>query len=389
MVSRAFSINLSVMLPFMFLHKSSALLDVSNSVIRSVAGFAFCLAASATLVTAAASDPVLPDEDAVNPALVPLAVTQPVSADSDDPAIWIHPTEPARSLVIGTDKTKAGALYAFDLKGAIIAKSIPLARPNNVDIAQGVVFGKKRLDLAVTTERKELRLRFFTLPDMTCVDAGDLLVFDGDESRAPMGVALYQRPRDGALFVIVGGKSGPTEGYLWQYRVQLRRDGKIGLRKVREFGRYSGRKEIEAIAVDSELGHVYYSDEQYGIHKYAADPDAPDANRELALFGTSGFASDIEGISVLRTGAGKGYLLVSNQQADTFRIFPREGTKSTPHHHPFLASVRVSTRESDGSDVTSVALPGYPGGLFVAMSADRTFHYYSVESLLKAAGLAK
>lgn len=339
---------------------------------------------------AAGSDPVLPDHDAVNAApLAPRVVTQPVVHDSDDPAIWVNAADPSRSLVIGTDKAKGGALYAFDLKGHIVGRTADLERPNNVDIVQGVRFGDTVLDLACTTERKAKRLRFFSLPDLKPLDAGDLEVFEGDTSREPMGVALYKRPVDGALFVIVGGKSGPSSGYLWQYRVTRGADGMLRMEKVREFGTYSGRKEIEAIAVDAELGYVYYSDEQYGIHKWAADPFSADAGRELALFGTSGFASDIEGISVLKTGPGKGYLLVSNQQADTFRIFPREGTKSTPHHHPLLSSVRVSTRESDGSEVsTAVSFPGFPGGLFVAMSTDRTFQYYAVEDLLRAAGLA-
>jgi hypothetical protein len=32
-------------------------------------------------------------------------------------------------------------------------------------------------------------------------------------------------------------------------------------------------------------------------------------------------------------------------------------------------------------------LPGFPGGLFVAMSADRTFHFYAWDDLAAAAGL--
>jgi len=31
-----------------------------------------------------------------------------------------------------------------------------------------------------------------------------------------MGVALYRRPGDGAVFAIVGGKSGSADGDLWQ-----------------------------------------------------------------------------------------------------------------------------------------------------------------------------
>ncbi len=41
---------------------------------------------------------------------------------------------------------------------------------------------------------------------------------------------------------------------------------------VRKFGLFSGKKEIESIAVDDALGYVYYSDEGYGVRKYYADP---------------------------------------------------------------------------------------------------------------------
>jgi 3-phytase len=53
--------------------------------------------------------------------------------------------------------------------------------------------------------------------------------------------------------------------------------------------------------------------------------------------------------------------------------------------------VKVSTNESDGSDVTSIALGAqFPEGLFVAMSDNKTFHYYSWKDIagddLKSAG---
>jgi len=208
------------------------------------------------------------------------------------------------------------------------------------------------------------------------------VVFDGDKNRAPMGVALYQRPRDGGLFVIVGGKSGPAEGYLAQYRLSDDGTAHIKMTLVRQFGRYSGKKEIESIAVDAELGYVYYSDETFGVRKYAADPDAPDAGRELATFGTTGYASDHEGISIYKLNDGTGYLLVSDQQANQFRIYKREGEPGRPHEHTLLKTVPVSAIESDGSEVTSVALgPRFPSGLFVAMSNGKVFHYYSWDDI--------
>ena len=318
-------------------------------------------------------------------ALKPRVVTEPTKHDTDDPAIWIHPTDRAKSLIVGTDKNTDGALYVYDLDGRIVKRVGDLKRPNNVDIAYGLSLGEKPTDIAVTTEREQQRLRVFALPDMRNVDKGDLRVFDGDATRAPMGVALYKRPRDGAVFVIVGGKAGPADGYLAQYRLRDDGTGHVAMTPVRNFGRYSGKKEIEAIAVDAELGYVYYSDETVGVRKYAADPDAPRANEELALFATTGFAEDHEGISIYKLDERTGYLLISDQQANRFRIFKREGEPGRPHEHTLIKTVPVSTIESDGSEVTSIALgPKFPRGLLVAMSNGKVFHYYAWEDIAGA-----
>ena len=189
-------------------------------------------------------------------ALKPVVITEPTRHDADDPAFWIHPTDRAKSLVLGTDKNTDGALYVYDLDGKIVNRVGDLKRPNNVDVAYGLMLGGKPTDIAVTTEREMQRLRVFSLPDLRPLDRGDLVVFGGDKARAPMGIALYQRPIDGAIFAIVGGKGGPPEGYLGQYRLSDDGAGRVKMTLVRQFGRYSGKKEIEAIAVDAELGYV-------------------------------------------------------------------------------------------------------------------------------------
>ena len=208
-----------------------------------------------------------------------------------------------------------------------------------------------------------------------------------------MGLALYTRSSDGALFAIVSRKEGPSGAYLWQYRIEDDGSGAVTGTKVREFGSFRDDitmidegetkiAEIEAIAVDNELGYVYYSDEWGGIKKYHADPDHPDAATELAVFGTDGFTQDREGISIYKIDDGTGYILVSDQQANAFRIFKREGEPGDPHNHQLVKVVQVSTNESDGSDVTSTVLdPRFPSGLFVAMSDNRTFHYYSWDDI--------
>ncbi|MBL9188969.1 MAG: phytase [Opitutaceae bacterium] len=332
----------------------------------------------AAVLIAGCSGPAGPAPEAIRPRVV----TEPTRHDTDDPAIWINAADPAMSLVIGTDKDTDGALYVFDLDGKIVQRVGGLQRPNNVDLAYGFRLGGQPTDIVVTTEREMQRLRVFSMPGMASVDRGDLVVFGGDKTRAPMGIALYQRPRDGAVFAIVGGKSGPAQGYLAQYRLRDDGAGRVAMSLVREFGAYSGKKEIEAIAVDAELGYVYYSDEMHGVRKYAADPDAPDAGRELAVFGTSGYVSDHEGISIYKRPDGTGYLLVSDQQANRFRIYRREGEPGRPHEHMLIKTVPVAAIDSDGSEVTARALgPKFPQGLFVAMSTDRTFHYYAWEDI--------
>jgi 3-phytase len=332
-----------------------------------------CLCAAAI---ACNSGHTAPQADALKPAVI----TAPVQYDSDDPAIWINKADTAQSLIIGTDKDSDGALYVFDLQGKIVRKVGGLKRPNNVDITYGLPLNGQAVDIAVTTERETNSLRIFRLPDMQPLDSGGVPVFEGEQDRLPMGVALYTRPADKAIFAIVSRKTGPANGYLWQYRLQDNGKGGIAATLVRKFGQYSGRKEIESIAVDNELGFVYYSDEQAGVRKYYADPDRGDA--QLALFGQQDFMVDNEGISIYKTGDSTGYILVSDQDANSFNVYRREGDPGAPNQHTLLKKIPVSAINSDGSEVTSIPLGAkFPKGLFVAMSTDHTFHYYDWRQL--------
>lgn len=317
----------------------------------------------------------------------PVFASDVVNHDTDDPAIWINPEDASKSLIIGTDKggeTGDGGLFVFDLKGKLIDSIRPLKRPNNVDVAYGLILGGKKVDIAVCTERLSKTIRVFTLPDLKAVDKGGLQVFvnEVDSLRDPMGIALYTNPADQKIYAIVGRKTGPTDGsYLWQYLLADDGKGNVKATLVRKFGNYSGKKEIESIAVDNELGFIYHSDEQHGIHKSYAHPDS--SNVELALFGQGDFTEDIEGISIYKFDDGTGYILVSDQQANRFNIYPREGSKENGNQHQRIVYVNTSTVESDGNEVTSTALPGFPHGLFVAMSDDKTFQFYTWESIAR------
>lgn len=312
----------------------------------------------------------------------PKIVTEPTRHDTDDPAIWVNEDDPEASLILGTDKNEDGAIYVYDLNGEIQTDKVVrgLKRPNNIDIEEFEFGDGSEIFIAVTTERLTNKLRIFSVPDMLPIDNGGIEVFTGEIDRAPMGISLYKRESDDVVFAIVGRKSGPSDGYLWQYRLDGNLDGTIGATMVRSFGTYSGEKEIEAIAVDDEYGYVYYSDEGVGVRKYHADPDQ--TNEELALFATTGIADDHEGISIYKTDMGTGYIILSDQQANKFHFFSREGTELNPHDHQLIKVINAACNFSDGSEVTNASLGSlFPKGLFVAMSDDKTFHFYDWEDL--------
>lgn len=325
---------------------------------------------------------------------IPVAVTtESVTDDPDDPAIWIHSDDPAKSLIVGTNKVAApkGALVVFGLDGKIRQTIAGLDRPNNVDIEYGLPLQTGPVDIAVAAERIQGQLRIFQinpggLKDIT--SAGNTKVFADrkGEQAAPMGISLYKRPRDGAIFAIVAPKNGPADGYLGQYRLTDDGNGKVKATFVRYFGFFSGKGEIEAVAVDDALGHVYYADEGDGIHKYHADPDSPGASAQLAHFGRDGFRGDREGIALYARADATGFIVCTDQLKGNaeYRLFRREGEPGNPHDHSkTLRIVRGGADETDGIEITSRPLgPRFPHGILIAMnSTPRNFLIFDWDSV--------
>lgn len=310
-------------------------------------------------------------------ALKPMVTTEVVPNDTDDPAIWVNPADSTQVIVIGTDKhEKTGGLYAYDMDGKIINKVVPLDRPNNVDIAYGMQIGGKKVDIAVVTERGTDKIRVFSMPDLKPLDNGGIPVFEGETEKSPMGISLYTKSDStgNTIYAIVGRKTAGKDNYLFQYELKDNNGVVVG-EKVRTFGQFLGGKEIEAIAVDNDLGYVYYSDEGYGIHKYYADPAK--GNEELAVFGQKDFKEDHEGIAIYKTSDSTGYIVASNQQNNSFNIYPREGDAGNPHQYTRIAEVPVSAIECDGADAISMPIGSkFPKGMLVAMSNGMVFHYY-------------
>jgi 3-phytase len=149
------------------------------------------------------------------------------------------------------------------------------------------------------------------------------------------------------------------------------------INKVREFGAFGGGGEIEAVAVDAELGHVYYADESHGIRQYHADPDAPDAAREIAMFGTSGWTGDREGLALYKLPGGEGYLLAVDQipAGSRCHLFRRGAG------HELVRVVETTAVSTDGIEATSRPLgPGFPRGVVAVMNeSGKNFYLYRWE----------
>jgi 3-phytase len=327
-----------------------------------------------------------------------LRATEPLPQDVDDPAVWINRTDPSKSLVLGTMKVASpdGALAVYGLDGKVRQLLKGPNRPNNVDVEYGLDIDASPTDIAVVTERLGRRLRAYAIAadgsGLRDISSGQMPILAGaaGDEGAPMGVGLYRRPKDGAVFAIVSPKTGPKNDYLWQYRLADDGTGRIKATFVRRFGTFSGLGEIEAVAVDDELGFVYYADEGAGIHKWHADPDAAGADKELALFATTGYQQDREGLGIYALGDGKGYIVSVDQlQGESiFHIYRREGESGKPHDHSAeLFRFQGGADGTDGLDVTSGALgPEFPDGMVIAMnSASRNFLMFPWRDIAAAA----
>jgi 3-phytase len=280
------------------------------------------------------------------------ASTDTVIYDADDAAIWIHPTDPSQSLIIGTDKGTYpnGGLFVWNLDGTL-RQRINISHPNSVDVRYGFSLSGQLIDIAVVTMRDHEEIRAFKIdPDsLTLTD-----VSTKDKMRvfaSPLGLALYKRPSDGAFFAFVSSASTKIDKRLWQ--LQLEDDGSGGVKAtlVRDFWDFS--TEVEGMVADDELGYVYIAEQEVGIHKYYADPDM--GNEELAFFAQDdGIVGNREGLAIYTCQDSTGYLLVSNPGNKCIKVYPREGSGGDPNSHPLMTTIYNTIKKGgDGIDVTS------------------------------------
>jgi 3-phytase len=305
----------------------------------------------------------------------PKITTTSTPSNADDPAIWIHSTDPSRSVIIGTDKN--AGVFVWDLSGNLLQHLPQGTDVNNVDVRRNVRWGGEVADIVAANLRDAGKLAVFKVnPNYTGADvlmqlAGETNLNNNIQNDS-YGFCLYQHPADSALYVFERPKSG---GVVRQYRVAPDSSGEVLVTPVRDLN-YSGSV-AEGFVADDQLGFVYITEETRGIHKYFAAPDA--AVDQIATFGEGdGTADDREGLALYACADGGGYLVLSSQGNDTFKIFERQGNNRFLKTILPLDELGNPGLGTDGLDVTSFAAPPhFPSGFLVAHEQDdRQFHLY-------------
>jgi 3-phytase len=310
---------------------------------------------------------------AAAPAATPLvpAVVTAAGNNVDSPAIWLAPQR-EKSLVLLSEKG-AGKLMVFEAsrQALLVRRATQMTRPNGIAILSGATLDGKPQDLAFVTDRDAHRVDVFTLPDLRQVGRF------AQDVRQPMGIGVH-RTAEGAVFAFVVPKNGLQDNGVVRYRIEEKRGRITGTRDLAFAPELT--KDQESIWVDSDRQRVLVADETAQlIQVYGLD------GSHLRDFGQGHFQAQVEGIVTVQCGD-RSYVIAADQLPVTeFEIFDAE-------NYEHLGMVRTAAKETDGIAVTGEALPGFPGGLFVAHSdpddsGGRHAEYYDLREFLAAAGL--
>jgi 3-phytase len=294
--------------------------------------------------------------------------------DADDIAIWVHPTDANKSLVVAA--LKEGGMDVYDLDGNVLQSVSPEgARFNNVDLIYGVTFASEEIDIVVFTDRYKDKLVIFSvnpetleLTDITATDAP--LVFtpkgqESDETTTAYGIATYKTADTAYAFVNRRDTGGLARLEL------LEQDGAMTYQTVDSFelpipeGGIAEDAQTEGMVVDPELGFLYIGQEDVGIWKVSLDDlTTPTLIHEVddeILF------ADVEGLTIYYTENDTGYLLASSQGNNTFAVYTREGDNDYLGGFQIAANGDIdSVEECDGMMALNVPLGDkFPNGILV------------------------
>lgn len=263
--------------------------------------------------------------------------TDPVALEDDaldDPALWLHPTDPDRSLILGTNKK--GGLIVYDLSGSRRQVVLEDRRPNNVDRLQDAAAG---IDLVFASERTRDAVLAFR------VDPESLEVMPVPESSFPAGIpevyglCAYVDPADRRPRIVVNGKRGDVR----IFSLMRSESGAWNVHRIEREFCIGGQ--VEGCVADPFHGWLYMGEEAVGVWRYPLDA-ASERPRELLDLVRSPIgghlAADVEGVTLYERSASEGWILVSCQGEDRFAAYDRASGR-------YAGSFGVTLRLPDGS----------------------------------------
>ncbi|GAB60280.1 phytase [Rheinheimera nanhaiensis] len=272
----------------------------------------------------------------------------------DDPAVWHHPSAPARSLILATDK-RAG-LDVYNMQGQRV-QQLSVGRLNNVDVRYGLTWQGAQHDIAVASLRDDNSLQLFAIDNSGKLhNAGKVATNMVDI----YGLCMYQSGKTGQQFVFVNDKSGliqqyriDTNGHAWQ--------GSL----VRSLQVPS---QPEGCVADDQSGVLFVGEEDAGIWRFAAEPDAAVAGEQIILVDGETLVDDVEGLALATHGDNQ-YVIASSQGNDSYVVYDAVAPYALRLRFRITTNPQLAidgSSETDGLEVTTRSLgPGFEQGALI------------------------
>jgi 3-phytase len=288
-----------------------------------------------------------------------IAETEPVATSgdaADDPAIVINFSNPAQSLIFGTDK-RAG-VYLYDLSGKKI--SYAALGEINIDVRQ---IDKKIYVVASNRTAKSIEFWEFNQQEFfnNLPQSDNLFDIAARSMTIPTNIDVYGICAgliDEVPIVFITEDKGPRiELWVPQTRTLI--------------GTFSNGGESEGCVFDDENKTVFISEEEVnGVLKaYNLNNEFPFEIPFIVDSREGNIGGDPEGLTIYKTSEKEGYLLLSSQGDNKYNVYNRT------YPHEFISSFTINddpkgidgTSETDGIDVTNYNLRGkFSKGLMVA-----------------------
>lgn len=329
-----------------------------------------------TTISAAAQDEI--------PTVAPMIETVPSPGDGATGVhIWVHPTNPAYSLILGADDDDG--LGVYNLSGELL-QFLEIGGVKHVDVRYNVLFGDRRISVIATGIEDSTRVQLYTVNE----DTLELeFLTEYETGILQNGLCMYQSPVTGRLFVFSISDDGTGEQW-WI-------DGSTGdwvfsMARALNIG-----SEAESCTVDDQFRFLYATEESVAIWRYGAEPEQGNSRVIVDLRTPRGhIEEEVETLTVYQASDGTGYLIAANQSANSFLVYDRRGENAFIGEFSIGSSDAVD-QVSETAGITVVNLPLgdlFPEGLFVAQddtnsspNADTNFKLVSWREIANALGL--